>query len=56
MPINQYLPRIADDMLTRKLRTAGAVHIVGPKWCGKTATAYRREDGVLVVPLSMLAP
>ncbi len=43
MPINQYLPRIADDMLTRKLRTAGAVHIVGPKWCGKTATARQRS-------------
>ena len=34
-----YLPRVADRVLERKLRTAGAVQIKGPKWCGKTATA-----------------
>ncbi len=36
-----YLPRVADRVLERKLRTAGAVQIKGPKWCGKTATAAR---------------
>lgn len=43
MPVNQYLPRVADSVLARKLRTAGAVHIVGPKWCGKTATARQQS-------------
>ncbi len=36
-----YLPRVADGVLAAKLRTAGAVQIKGPKWCGKTATAQR---------------
>ena len=37
-----YLPRIADFVLREKLKTAGAVQIKGPKWCGKTATAERQ--------------
>ena len=36
-----YLPRVADELLANKLKTSGAVHIKGPKWCGKTATAQR---------------
>lgn len=36
-----YLPRIADGTLQRALACSGAVQIVGPKWCGKTATAVR---------------
>jgi len=36
-----YLPRVADEILTRKLKIAGAVQIQGPKWCGKTATAQQ---------------
>ncbi|MBA3743934.1 DUF4143 domain-containing protein [Sporichthya sp.] len=35
----RYLPRIADSELARRLATAGAVLIEGPKACGKTATA-----------------
>ena len=35
----EYLPRIADQVLARLLREAGAVQIKGPRWCGKTATA-----------------
>lgn len=34
-----YLPRIADQLLLRKLKSSGAVLIEGPKWCGKTWTA-----------------
>lgn len=34
-----YLPRIADGVLARLLKEAGAVQIKGPRWCGKTATA-----------------
>ncbi len=34
-----YIKRICDDELALKLEAFGAVHIVGPKWCGKTTTA-----------------
>ena len=40
-PQSAYLPRVADEVLTRKLKVAGAVQIQGPKWCGKTATAQQ---------------
>jgi len=33
----EYRPRIADRRLEKLLRAFGAVEIVGPKWCGKTA-------------------
>jgi len=36
-----YKPRIADALLRSALQTTGAVHVVGPKWCGKTTTAER---------------
>lgn len=36
-----YLPRIADTLLMNHLRNSGAVHIKGPKWCGKTSTGER---------------
>lgn len=35
----EYIKRICDDELALKLEAFGAVHIVGPKWCGKTTTA-----------------
>lgn len=34
-----YYPRIADQILEKRLRSKGAVLIEGPKWCGKTTTA-----------------
>lgn len=34
-----YLNRVCDRELRLKLSAFGAVHIVGPKWCGKTTTA-----------------
>ena len=37
--MNKYLPRICDAELSLKLDAFGAVHIAGPKWCGKTTTA-----------------
>ena len=37
--MKDYLPRICDKELSLKLEAFGAVHIVGPKWCGKTTTA-----------------
>lgn len=37
--MSTYMKRICDDELELKLEAFGAVHIVGPKWCGKTTTA-----------------
>ena len=34
-----YIERICDTELQDKLDAFGAVHITGPKWCGKTTTA-----------------
>lgn len=37
--MSDYIKRICDKELELKLEAFGAVHIVGPKWCGKTTTA-----------------
>ena len=42
-----YKPRIADRLLSRKLGGKGAVLIEGPKWCGKTTTAYQQAKSLL---------
>ena len=34
-----YIERICDSELQDKLDAFGAVHVIGPKWCGKTTTA-----------------
>lgn len=39
--MNNYLPRIADKLLSEKLEAKGAVLIKGTKWCGKTTTALQ---------------
>lgn len=38
---NEYLPRIVDDVVAERLKSAGAVLLEGPKACGKTRTASR---------------
>lgn len=45
--VDSYKKRIADDMLSRKLKGKGAVLIEGPKWCGKTTTAEQIAKSVL---------
>ncbi len=41
MDNSRYKPRIIDDTIEKYLKTAGAVCIEGPKWCGKTwSSAY----------------
>lgn len=35
----EYMKRVCDNELKLKLSAFGAVHIGGPKWCGKTTTA-----------------
>lgn len=42
-----YLKRIADQMLTDKLESSGAVLIEGPKYCGKTTLAKQQAKSVL---------
>ncbi|MDD3253139.1 MAG: DUF4143 domain-containing protein [Lachnospiraceae bacterium] len=42
-----YKKRIADEMISKKLRGKGAVLVEGPKWCGKTTTAEMLSNSVL---------
>ena len=42
-----YKPRIADQLLVRKMAGKGAVLIEGPKWCGKTTTAQQLAKSIL---------
>lgn len=39
--MNEYLKRVADEVLAFRLRSSGAVLITGPKWCGKSTTALQ---------------
>ena len=45
--MEDYKPRIADQMLAARLRRKGAVLIEGPKWCGKTTTAEQQAGSIL---------
>lgn len=45
--MSEYKKRIADKMLTARLRRKGAVLIEGPKWCGKTTTAEQQAASIL---------
>lgn len=45
--MKNYKPRIADEILARRLRGKGAVLIQGPKWCGKTTTAEQQARSIL---------
>ncbi len=37
----RYRPRVVEDYFRRRLSSAGALLITGPKWCGKTTLAER---------------
>ena len=43
----EYLPRIADAELKRRLSAMGAVYIKGPKWCGKSTTAGQQAKSTI---------
>ena len=45
--MKEYLPRIADILLSDRLEAKGAVLIEGPKWCGKTTTALQKAKSVV---------
>lgn len=47
MTQREYRPRIADTLLSNKLKGMGAVLIEGPKWCGKTTTAEQKAESVI---------
>ena len=41
-----YKKRIADELLSRKLKSVGAVLVEGPKWCGKTTSCEQLASSV----------
>ena len=43
----EYRHRIADSILSNKLKGMGAVLIEGPKWCGKTTTAEQQSKSII---------
>ena len=45
--MDNYKPRIVDQLLENKLKGKGAVLIQGPKWCGKTTTAEQVAGSVI---------
>ena len=45
--MKDYKPRIADEILLKKLKGKGAVLIQGAKWCGKTTTAEQIAKSIL---------
>lgn len=45
--MNQYIPRLLDGVLEKKLKLYGAILITGPKWCGKSTTAKQIAKSVL---------
>lgn len=47
--MKKYLPRIADEVLSFKLRTKGAVLVEGAKWCGKSTTCKQHAELIILM-------
>lgn len=47
--MKKYRPRIADKILSFRLKSKGAVLIEGAKWCGKTTTASQVARSILLM-------
>lgn len=45
--MNNYIPRLIDEVLEQYLNIFGAVLITGPKWCGKTTTVKRHAKSII---------
>ncbi len=45
----KYFPRLADELIKRKLSYVGAVEVRGPKWCGKTQSALQLASSSLMM-------
>lgn len=43
----EYIRRIADDVIDERMEAFNAIHIVGPKGCGKTRTAKERCQTII---------
>lgn len=46
---DEYLPRLIDNKLSKNLSIFGAVNLTGPKWCGKTWTAYNCCNSAILI-------
>lgn len=44
---NNYIPRLVDTLIEKRLKLFGALYIVGPKWCGKSTTAKKYAKSYL---------
>ncbi len=42
----EYKSRVVDAVLEKKLKSAGAVLVEGPKWCGKTTTSEQHAKSI----------
>ncbi|WP_420615168.1 ATP-binding protein [Candidatus Palauibacter sp.] len=47
--VSNYIPRVADRELARRLASAGAVVIEGPRVCGKTTTARQAASSEVLI-------
>ena len=47
MKLDNYRPRIADELIEKKSEAFCAVNIIGPKGCGKTRTASQRCNTII---------
>lgn len=47
MKNDRYLPRIVDEKISNLLKVAGAISVVGPKWCGKSWTAKYHGNSLI---------
>lgn len=45
--MREYLPRIYDPLLKKRVRAKGAVLVEGAKWCGKTTTCERLAESAI---------
>lgn len=53
---NNYLPRVSDEELQRKLNAAGALLIRGMKACGKTESAKQFSESILTLDQDRQVP
>ena len=47
--MNEYKPRVVDQMLRDELSIMGAVVVEGAKWCGKTTTAEQAAASIVYI-------
>ena len=45
----EYISRVADNIIRKKLKGKGAVLVQGPKWCGKTTSCEQLAESILYI-------